>query len=115
MLKQNFCIQRYCFLVKLEKRYLFFSQIEHFGMDTQERVNRQEKSQEWVVGHRHSNSVILILLGTLGSLVAGLVPFAYASVFGETQSQSPMTITAGEAGVWSVFGEKDAARDVPKQ
>lgn len=78
-------------------------------MDTQERINRQARSQAWLVGHRHPNSVILILLLTLGSLVAGLIPFAYASVFGGTQSQTPTTITAGEAGVWSVFGEKDAA------
>lgn len=83
-------------------------------MDTQERVNGQVRSQAWLVGHRHPNSVILILLLTLGSLVVGLIPFAYASVFGETQSQTPTTITAGEAGVWSVFAEKDAASSVPK-
>lgn len=83
-------------------------------MNTQEQVTRQKRSPEWMAGHRHSNSVILILLATLGSLVAGLIPFAYASVFEETQSQTPTTITAGEAGVWSVFGEKDAASSVPK-
>lgn len=83
-------------------------------MDTQERVSRQARSQEWIAGHRHSHSVSLILFVTLGSLVAGLIPFAYASVFG-TQSQTPTTITAGEAGVWSVFGEKDAASGAPKQ
>lgn len=84
-------------------------------MNTQERVNRQERSQQWIAGDRHSSSVILILLVTLGSLVAGIIPFAYVSVFGKTQSQTPTALTAGEAGVWSVFGEKDAASGVPRQ
>lgn len=83
-------------------------------MNTQERVNQQVRSQAWTAGHRHSNSVLPILLATLGALVAGLIPFAYASVFESTQSQTPTTITAGEAGVWSVFAEKDAASGVSK-
>jgi len=56
-------------------------------------------------GQHHSNPVILVLLVTLGSLMVGLIPFAYALTF-NTQSQTPTTITAGEAALWSVFGEK---------
>ncbi len=51
---------------------------------------------------------------TLGSFMVGLIPFAYALTFGQTQSH-PTTITTGEAGLWSVFGEKkDTSSGVPK-
>ncbi len=75
-------------------------------MDTQERLNRQAIAQEWMTDRRHSNSFALVLLVTLGSFMVGLIPVAYASAFGKTQSQMPTTITAGEAEIWSVFGEK---------
>jgi hypothetical protein len=39
--------------------------------------------------------------------MVGLIPIAYASAFGKTQLQTPTTITAGEAGLWSVLGEKE--------
>lgn len=83
-------------------------------MDTQERLNRQAIAQEWMIEPRHPNSVILVLLVTLGSFMVGLIPLAYASALGNTQSQTPTTITAGEAGLWSVLGEKDNA-SAPKQ
>lgn len=76
-------------------------------MNTQERLNKQARAQEWTTGQPHSNPVILVLLVTLGSFMVGLIPFAYASAFENTQSQTPTTITAGEAGLWSVFGEKE--------
>jgi hypothetical protein len=75
-------------------------------MNTQERVHRQKRAQEWMTGHHHSHPVIVVLLVTLGSFMVGLIPFAYALTFGNTQSQTPTTITAGEAALWSVFGEK---------
>lgn len=75
-------------------------------MDTQERLNRQALDQEWMTDHRHSHPVVLVLLVTLGSLMVGLIPFAYALTLGKTQSQMPTTITAGEAGLWDVFGQK---------
>ena len=78
-------------------------------MNTQERLNRQAIAQEWMTDRRHSNPVIMVLLVTLGSFMVGLIPIAYASAFGNTQSQTPTTITAGEAGVWSVLGEKEDA------
>jgi len=83
-------------------------------MDTQERLNRQAIAQEWMTDSRHSNPVILVLLVTLGSFMVGLIPFAYALTFGQAQSH-PTTITIGEAGLWSVFGEKkDTSSGVPK-
>lgn len=82
-------------------------------MDTQERLNRQAIAQEWKTAHRPSNPVILVLLVTLGALMAGLIPFAYALTSGQTQSP-PTTIVIGEAGLWRVFGEKDTSSSVPK-
>lgn len=77
-------------------------------MDTQERLNKQAQAQEWMTtGQHQSNPVILVLLVTLGSIMVGLVPFAHALTFGKAQSQTPTTITAGEAGLWGVFGEKN--------
>ena len=78
-------------------------------MNTQERLNRQARAQEWMTSQHHSNPVILVLLVTLGSCMVGLIPFAYASAFGKSQFPTPMTITAGEAGLWSVLAEKDDA------
>ena len=75
-------------------------------MDTQERLNRRAIAQEWMTD-RHSNPVILVVLVTLGCIMVGLIPFAYALTFPKTQSQTPTTITAGEAGLWGVFGEKN--------
>ena len=84
-------------------------------MATQQRFDRQARHKTWIgAGRRHANSVTLVLFVTLASLVAGLIPFAYASVFGNTESQTPTTLTAGEAGVWSVFG-RDGADNAPKQ
>lgn len=89
------------------------SQVQ-IGMDTQERLNRRAIAQEWMTDRRHSNPVRLVLLVTLGSFMAGLIPFAYALSFGQTQSH-PTTITSGEAGLWSVFAEKkDTSSGVPK-
>jgi len=89
------------------------SQVQ-IGMDTQERLNRRAIAQEWMTERRHSNPVILVLCVTLGSFMVGLIPFAYALTFGQTQSH-PTTITSGEAGLWSVFGEKkDTSTGVPK-
>ena len=84
-------------------------------MDTQERLNRRAIAQEWMTERRrHSNPVLLVFLVALGSFMAGLIPFAYALTFGQTQSH-PTTITSGEAGLWSVFGEKkDTSSGVPK-
>lgn len=83
-------------------------------MNTQERLNRQARIQEWRTERRHSNPVILVLLIALGSFTAGLIPIAYASAFGNTQSQNPTII--GEAGIWSVLGEKvDTSSNVPNQ
>ena len=76
-------------------------------MDTQERLNKQAQAQEWMTGRQHSNPVILVLLVALGSVMVGLIPFAHALTFGKTQSQTPTTITAGEAGLWGVFAEKN--------
>lgn len=85
------------------------------GMDTQERLNRRAIAQEWMTDRRHSHPVILVFLVTLGSFTAGLIPIAYALTFGQTPSH-PTTITVGEAGLWSVFGEKkDTPSSVPKQ
>lgn len=83
-------------------------------MNTQERLNRQARAQEWRADHHHSNPIILVLLVTLGSVMVGLIPIAYASAFGNTQFSNPAII--GEAGLWSVFGEKEnISNDVPRQ
>lgn len=83
-------------------------------MDMQERLNKRAIAQEWMTDRRHSNPVILVLCVTLGSFMAGLIPFAYALTLGQTQS-APTTIT-NEIGLWSVFGKKkDNSSGVPKQ
>lgn len=85
-------------------------------METQARLERQARAQQRTLDQQHSNPVMLVLLVTLGSLMLGLIPIAYVSVFGKTQSQTPAPIAAGEAGVWSVFGEKqDASTGVLRQ
>lgn len=66
-------------------------------MKTQERIQVLSQRPE-------PNRFILVLLVALGSLTVGLLPIAYSSASIEAQSQTP-TIT-GEAGVWSVLGEK---------
>lgn len=76
-------------------------------MDTQERLNKQAQAQEWMTGQHHSNPVLLVVLVTLGSVMVGLIPFAHALTFPKTQSQTPTTITAREAGLWGVFAEKN--------
>ena len=73
-------------------------------MNTQERLNRQARIQEWRTDRHHSNPVVLVLLVAVGSFMAGLIPIAYASALGNTQSENPTIV--GEAGLWSVFGEK---------
>lgn len=75
-------------------------------MNTQERLNRQARVQEWVLEKPHNtNPVLLVALVALGSLAVGVIPLAYTSAFGNTKSQAPTMIT-GEAGLWSVLGEK---------
>lgn len=91
-------------LLNLEKEVFVIS--TGFGMDTREKLNKQAQAQEWMLRQHHSNRVALVLLVTLGSIMVGLIPFAHALTFGKTQSQTPTTITAGEAGLWGVFGEK---------
>lgn len=94
----------------------FFGQPGGFSMETQSRLERQLRVQLRMLEQHHSNPVMLVLLVTLGSLMLGLTPIAYVSVFGKTQSQTPVPIAAGEAGVWSVFGEKqDASTGVLRQ
>lgn len=73
-------------------------------MNTQERLNQQARVQEWVLEQRQTHPVALVMLVVLGSFAVGLLPLAYSSAFNQTQT--PTTITAGEAGVWSVLGEK---------
>lgn len=83
-------------------------------MNTQEQLSKQARAQEWRVDHHHSNPVILVILVTLGSFMVGLIPITYASAFGNTQSSNPTIV--GEAGLWSVFGEKeDTSSGVPRQ
>lgn len=82
-------------------------------MDTHARLNKQ--AQEKTQKQHRSNPGMLILFATLGSLVLGLIPFAYASVFGATQSRISAPVAAGEAAVWSVFGEKDTATGEQRQ
>ena len=77
-------------------------------MDTQARFEKQPRAQGRTP-KQHSSPVMLVLLGTLGSLILGLIPTAYVSVSGQTQSQTSVPIAAGEGGVWSAFAEKDAA------
>lgn len=75
-------------------------------MNTRERLDKQARIQEWVMEqpqHKY-HPAVLVLLVVLGSFAAGLIPFAYTSAIGKTESPAP--ITAGEAGVWSVLGEK---------
>ncbi len=78
-------------------------------MKTQERVQVLTRPPE-------PNRFILILLVALGSFAVGMIPLAYASALGKAQSQTPATITVGEAGLWSVLGEKeDASSGVPSK
>lgn len=107
----QYCICKYRKFAKLKKKK-FSAVSTGFGMDTQERLNKQAQAQEWMTtGQRHSNPVILVLLVTLGSVMVGLIPFAHALTFGKAQSQNPTTLTAGEAALWSVFEEKNTSRD----
>ncbi len=52
------------------------------------------------------NRFMLVLLVALSSITVGLSPIVYSSASVNTQSQTPTTISPGEAGVWSVLGEK---------
>lgn len=84
-------------------------------MNTQERLNRQARIQEWVLERDRSNPVILVLLIALSSFAAGLIPITYASTFSKTQTQTP-TVIAGEATMWSVLAEKlDTSNSQPRQ
>jgi len=74
-------------------------------MDSHERLNRRAIKQEWMLESDRSNSVWLVLLVVLSSFAVGLMPLAYASTLDNTKS-STGTVVAGEAGMWSVFGEK---------
>lgn len=73
-------------------------------MNTRERLNHQAQVQEWVLEQRQTHPVALVLLVALGSFAVGLLPLAYTSAVNKTQT--PTTIVAGEAGIWSVLGEK---------
>lgn len=83
-------------------------------MDTQARFEKQPRAQGRTP-KQHSNPVMLVLFGTLGSLILGLVPIAYVSVSSQTESQTSVPLAAGEAGVWSVFAEKDGATGEPRR
>lgn len=75
-------------------------------LNREERLNRQAIAQEWMVEEESFNPVLLVLLIALASLIAGLIPVAYTLSFGKAQSQTSTIIVAGEAGIWSVLGEK---------
>lgn len=75
-------------------------------MDSHERLNTRAIKQEWMRECDRSNSVFLVLLVVLSSFAVGLIPIAYVSTLENTKSSTPGTIVVGEAGVWSVFGEK---------
>lgn len=83
-------------------------------MDTQSRFEKQPRVQGRTP-KQHSNPVMLVLFGTLGSLILGLIPIAYVSVSSQTQPQNSVPLAAGEAGVWSAFAEKDGATGEPRQ
>lgn len=46
----------------------------------------------------------LIFLVALGAFTVGLIPITYSSALSNTQTGTPMGL--GQAGIWSVFGEK---------
>jgi len=72
-----------------------------FGMNTKnEYIGKND--QEWMRGQHHSNPVILVLL-VLGSLMVGLIPFAYALTFGNT-TQRRLPLERQHSGAF--FGEK---------
>lgn len=75
-------------------------------LSREERLNRLAIAQEWMLEEPKPNPVILVLLVTLASFTAGLIPVAYTLSTGKALSPST-TVVAGEAGIWSVLGEKD--------
>jgi len=83
-------------------------------MNTHEKLNRQAIAQEWMIDQHHTNPVMLVILIALASLTVGLIPIAYASAFGEQLTQQK-AIAAGEAGVWSILGEKSGNSSAARQ
>jgi hypothetical protein len=67
-------------------------------------MKTQERSQVLVSPHQRPNLLIMVLLIALGSLGIGLLPVVYSSAFVTKPSQAPVIV--GEAGLWSVLGEK---------
>ena len=77
-------------------------------------MKTQERPEILIAREEPSNPLMLVLLVTVGSLVFGSIPIVYSSTFANLQSQTPTAL--GEAGVWSVFGEKaDSVRVAPNQ
>lgn len=74
-------------------------------LSREERLNRIARAQEWMVELPHPHPVRLVLLATLCSFAVGLLPIAYTLVTGKAIVTNP-TNAAGEAGLWSVLGEK---------
>ncbi|MFE1743722.1 hypothetical protein [Coleofasciculus sp. H7-2] len=77
-------------------------------------MKTQERPEVLIARQEPSNPLMLVLLVTVVSLMFGLIPIVYSSTFANLQSQTPTAL--GEAGLWSVFGEKvDRVRVAPKQ
>jgi len=74
-------------------------------LSKEERLNRLAIAQEWMVELPHPHPVRLVLLVTLCSFAVGLLPVAYTLTTGKAIVANS-TVAVGEAGVWSVLGEK---------
>lgn len=74
-------------------------------LSREERLNRIAIAQEWMVELPHPHPIRLVLLVTLCSFAVGLLPVAYTLATEKAIVANPMN-TTGEAGLWSVLGEK---------
>lgn len=67
-------------------------------------MKTQERPEVLIAEQEPSNPLMVVLLVTVVSLIFGLIPVVYSSTFAKLQSQTPTAL--GEAGLWSVLGEK---------
>lgn len=74
-------------------------------LSREERLNKMAIAQEWMVEPLHPHPIRLVLLVALCSFAVGLLPVAYTLATGKAIVTNP-THVAGEAGLWSVLGEK---------
>lgn len=75
------------------------------SLSKEERLNQLAIAQEWMVELPHPHPLRLVLLVTLCSFAVGVLPIAYTLATGTAIATNP-TVAAGEAGVWSILGEK---------